>query len=180
MVLRPEHFVMHHALRKTWRRLIREHRLSIDFNFDFDQVMHWCAQIPRTNQQGTWIGPDMIQAYNALHRAGHAKCIAARIDDQLVGGLYAVVLGRMVYGESMFSLRPNGSKLALAALVAWARHHGLSMIDCQQDTAHLRSLGGQTLSRADFLAEMHQLIDQPTPEWVFSPIFWSELRPETT
>ena len=173
MVLRPSQFQMHHALRKPWRRLHRERRIEFEFDRHFQQVMQHCAQVPRARQTGTWIGPDMIEAYTRLHQAGHALCITTHIDGQLAGGLYAVILGRMVFGESMFTLQPNGSKLALAALVAWARHHDLPLIDCQQDTAHLRSFGAVTLSRGEFLAEMTPLLALPSPARSFSPILWS-------
>lgn len=172
MVLRPQQFDMHHALRKKWRRWRREQRLEIRFDHDFPDVMRRCASAPRVGQRGTWIGPDMIQAYTRLHQMGHAGCITAWIDGALAGGLYAVTLGRMVYGESMFTDREDGSKLALAALVAWARHHQLPMIDCQQETRHLHALGARPMPRAAFLDELKPLLQAPQPSWQFSPIFW--------
>lgn len=178
MVLRPNQFKLHHALDKKLRRLLHEQRLSIQFDENFEQVMRLCASTPRAGQSGSWIGPEMIEAYTRLHQRGQAFCLTARIDAELVGGLYAVVLGRMVYGESMFSRRSDGSKLALAALVAWARHHELPLIDAQQDTVHLRSLGGLTLSRSEFLAEMTPLTAMTAPERTFSPILWAQLWPD--
>ncbi|MEY2621560.1 MAG: hypothetical protein RIT26_1380, partial [Pseudomonadota bacterium] len=144
----------------------------------FEEIMGLCATVERPGQKGSWIGAEMIEAYGQLHRLGHAFCLTARVDGERVGGLYGVNLGRMVFGESMFSLRTNGSKMALAALVAWARHHQLPLIDAQQDTAHLRSLGGETLRRAPFMAEMRPLTPQSAPERSFSPILWSLLWPE--
>ena len=178
MVLRPSHFVLHHHFKKTLRRLVREERLTIHWDEPFEEIMGLCATIERPGQKGSWIGAEMIEAYGRLHRLGHAFCLTARIDSARVGGLYGVNLGRMVFGESMFSLRPNGSKLALAALVAWARHHQLPLIDAQQDTAHLRSLGAETLQRARFMAEMTPLTRQATPARSFSPILWSLLWPD--
>lgn len=175
MVLRPEAWVMHHALRKKWRKLVREQRLIIRFDHDFEDVMGRCAAVARRGQTGTWIGPDMIRAYKQLHAMGHAGSVTSWIDGELAGGLYAVTLGRMVFGESMFMRQTDGSKLALAALVAWARHHRLPLIDCQQETEHLRTLGARPMPRALFLSEMAPLITAPQPSWHFSPIFWEHI-----
>ncbi|MDI9332021.1 MAG: leucyl/phenylalanyl-tRNA--protein transferase [Alphaproteobacteria bacterium] len=180
MVLRPTEFLLHHALRKTLRQLVRMNRLQIRFDDDFEQVMRLCAASPRSGQSGTWIGNDMIHAYGRLHRMGHARCVTAWVDGELAGGLYAVIMGRMVYGESMFTRRSSGSKMALGALVAWALEHQLPLIDCQQDTEHLRSLGAQTLSRPLFLSEMTPLTEMVTPPWAFSPIFWAHLGIHST
>ena len=178
MVLRPSGFLLHRDLRKKLTRLLRHDRLRICFDGNFVETMQHCAQAPRSGQSGTWIGDAMIEAYARLHRSGFAQSVSAWVDDELVGGLYLVTLGQMVFGESMFTLRPDGSKLALAALVAWARHHQLPMIDCQQDTAHLRSLGGHILDRSDFINELQSLIELKQPEWGFSPRFWSHLWPD--
>ena len=175
MVLRPEQFQMHHALRKKWRKLLREQRLSIRFDHDFDDVIRRCAGVQRPGQNGTWIGPDMIRAYKRLHDMGHAGSVTAWIDGELAGGLYAVTLGRMVYGESMFTRQSDGSKLALAALVAWAREHSLPLIDCQQETQHLHSLGARPIPRPLFLNELRPLVTAPKPNWHFSPIFWTHI-----
>lgn len=175
MVLRPERFEMHHALRKKWRKLCREQRLEIRFDHDFTDVMRHCASASRRGQSGTWIGADMVRAYTRLHHQGHAGCVTAWIDGELAGGLYAVTLGRMLYGESMFTLQTDGSKLALAALVAWARHHQLPMIDCQQETRHLHAMGARAIPRRDFLDALRPLIQAPQPTWHFSPIFWEHI-----
>jgi leucyl/phenylalanyl-tRNA--protein transferase len=175
MVLRPSDFQMHHALRKRWRKLRREARLDIRFDNDFADVMRRCASAGRAGQSGTWIGPGMIRAYTQLHQMGLAGSVTAWIDGQLAGGLYAVTLGRMVYGESMFTLSTDGSKLALAALVAWARAHRLPLIDCQQETRHLSTLGAHPVPRTDFVAEMSPLLTSPKPDWNFSPIFWEHI-----
>ena len=116
MVLRPTEFVLHDNLRKRIRRLLRDDRLQVRFDDDFKQVIEHCARSPREGQGGTWIGPQMIKAYTALHRMGHAHAVTAWVDGQLAGGLYGVMIGRMLYGESMFTLSPDGSKIALAAL----------------------------------------------------------------
>jgi leucyl/phenylalanyl-tRNA--protein transferase len=180
MVLRPGQFKLHHDLRKRLRRHLRDQTLSIRMEDDFGTIMRYCAQVPRPGQSGTWIGADMIDAYTQMHRLGHARCITAWINGELAGGLYVVVLGRMVFGESMFTLSSGGSKYALAALVAWARRHHLPLIDCQQETRHLHHLGARPIARAEFLAEISSLVKMTTPDWHFSPIFWDELWPEPT
>ena len=180
MVLRPTEFVLHDNLRKRIRRLLRDDRLQVRFDDDFKQVIEHCARSPREGQGGTWIGPQMIKAYTALHRMGHAHAVTAWVDGQLAGGLYGVMIGRMLYGESMFTLSPDGSKIALAALVAWAREHELQMIDCQQETRHLHFLGARAIAREEFLQELATLVKMPAPEWAFSPSFWQHLWPETT
>jgi leucyl/phenylalanyl-tRNA--protein transferase len=180
MVLRPSQYLLHDNLRKRIRRLLREDRLQVRFDDDFAQVIGHCARASREGQSGTWIGADMIEAYVALHRLGHAQAVTAWVDGQLAGGLYGVTIGRMVFGESMFTLRPDGSKIALSALIAWARHHEIPMIDCQQETAHLRFMGARPIERDEFLQDVATLVKMPAPEWAFSPTFWQHLWPQTT
>jgi len=105
----------------------------------------------RLGQPDTWIVPEMISAYEALHLAGLAHSIETWMNGELVGGLYCVTIGHTVFGESMFSHQPDASKIALAALVAFARKHQISWIDCQQNTKHLASLGAREIPRSEFL-----------------------------
>jgi len=175
MVLEPAHFRLHRSLRKTIQKLLKENRLELRFDHDFARVIHACAQTPREGQSGTWILPAMVQAYTRLHRAGAAHCVETWIDGELCGGLYAVNLGGMVFGESMFSRRSDASKIALAALVAFCRTHGITLIDCQQDTAHLASLGGRLMPREDFVRHVRLALLQPAPRWEFSPLYWREI-----
>ncbi len=175
MVLRPTQFAGHHALIKKIRKLRREQRLIVTFDHDFVQVMRHCAQMPRAEQKGTWIGPEMMQAYALLHQQGLAQSVTTWIDGHLAGGLYAVTLGRMVFGESMFSLQSDGSKIALSALVAWALSHQLPLIDCQQETGHLRFMGARPIARSLFLQEVQALVKMPSPEWSFQPELWQHL-----
>lgn len=172
MVLEPSAFRLHQSLRKSLKKLLREGRLEIRFDHDFDRVIRACAQSPRRGQDGTWILPAMVQAYTKLHQAGIAHSVETWIDGELAGGLYAVNLGAMVFGESMFARRTDASKMALAALVAFCRHHGLPLIDCQQETGHLASMGGHTIPRADFQRHVRKAIQHAAPPWQFAPLYW--------
>lgn len=175
MVLQPRAFRLHRSLRKTLQRLLQAQRLEIRFDHGFERVIRACAETPRDDQQGTWILPAMVQAYVRLHRHGAAHSVEAWIDGELAGGLYCINLGQMVFGESMFSRRPDASKLALAALVAFCLAHGIELIDCQQDTRHLRSLGAESMSRRSFCQHLEQGIRQPSPAWRFDPVYWNHL-----
>jgi leucyl/phenylalanyl-tRNA--protein transferase len=175
MVLRTEAFRLHRSLRKTIQGLLRSGRLVIRIDHDFERVIRCCALTPRDGQNGTWILPAISQAYLRLHEAGMAHCVETWIDGELAGGLYSVNLGAMVYGESMFSRQSNASKMALAALVAFCRAKALPLIDCQQDTAHLASLGGQLMPRAAFCQHLQQALQHPSPRWEFEPVYWQQL-----
>ncbi|MBA4261057.1 MAG: leucyl/phenylalanyl-tRNA--protein transferase [Comamonadaceae bacterium] len=178
MVLEPAAFRLHRSLRKTIQALLRDGRLEIRIDHDFERVIRACAHTPRDGQSGTWILPPMVQAYQQLQRAGFAHSVETWIDGQLVGGLYAVNLGAMVYGESMFSHQNNASKIALAALVAFAREHNVPLIDCQQNTAHLASLGGHLIDRETFCRRVRQALLQRSPVWRFQPLYWKNLIPD--
>ncbi len=173
MVLRPEAFRLHPSLRKTLRSALRQQRLEIRIDTAFEAVIHACANTPRKGQNGTWIVPDMVNAYIALHYAGHAHSVETWWDGELVGGLYCVNQGRMVFGESMFSHRSDASKIALAALVACCLSWGVPAIDCQQNTSHLASLGAAEMPRHQFIQVVQAAISQPAPTWAWSPLYWS-------
>ena len=175
MVLRTQDFKLHHSLRKSLQRFIAAPGHEIRFDSAFAEVIQACATTPRAGQPGTWIVPDMVQAYTALHRAGHAHSVETWIDGQLVGGLYCVNLGRMVFGESMFAHRSDASKTALAALVAFCRAQDIRMIDCQQNTAHLASLGAAEMPRSAFVAEVATRAAETRPQWRFDPLYWNQL-----
>lgn len=175
MVLQPGAFRLHRSLRKTLKKLLATQRLEIRFDHGFETVIRACSETPREGQDGTWILPAMVQAYIRLHRAGAAHSVEAWIDGELAGGLYCVCLGQMVFGESMFTRRPDASKIALAALVAYCLEHRIGLIDCQQDTRHLRWMGGETMSRRSFGHHLDQAIRQPSPAWRFDPVYWKHL-----
>jgi leucyl/phenylalanyl-tRNA---protein transferase len=175
MVLRTDAFRLHRSLRKTIQGLLRAGRLEIRIDHDFERVIRYCALTPRQGQRGTWILPAIAQAYLRLHQAGIAHSVETWIDGELAGGLYGVNLGAMVYGESMFSRQSDASKIALTALVAFCRTKSMPLIDCQQDTAHLQSLGGQLMPRADFCRHLRHALLHPAPRWEFEPVYWQQL-----
>lgn len=164
MVLFVDEFKCTRSLAKTLRRVRREGRWTVELDRDFEAVMRQCAA-PRPDQDGTWITPAIVDAYAGLHRAGLAHSVEVREDGELVGGLYGVSIGRMFFGESMFARRTDASKCAIAALVALLRDHGFSVIDCQQATSHLASLGGREIPREAFLDRVATLTAQPSPDW---------------
>ncbi|MEJ7931703.1 leucyl/phenylalanyl-tRNA--protein transferase [Ramlibacter sp. AN1015] len=176
MVLYPGEFRLHRSLRKTLVRFVHDSaRCVVRFDSDFGAVVRACAGSPREGQSGTWIVPEMVQAYEGLHRAGLAHSVETWIDGQLAGGLYCVGIGRAVFGESMFTRVPDASKIALAALVAFCRAQGVELIDCQQNTRHLASLGAREIERRDFLASTRRHAAAPAMLWHFEPVYWSEL-----
>ncbi len=175
LVLDPQRFRLHRSLRKTLRSGLASERLRVRFDHATPQVIEACAHTPRPGQHGTWIVPAMVQAYQAWHRAGAVHSVETYLDGTLVGGLYAVRLGGMVFGESMFSHRSDASKIALAALVAWARRHKIALIDCQQATPHLMTLGAHPIARDDFVRHVAQAVQRPTAPWVFDPEDWAFL-----
>lgn len=180
MVLYVDAFKLHRSLRKTIARLLAQARLEIRFDSAFDDVIAACATSSRPGQSGTWIVPAMVQAYRRFHRAGFAHSVEAWIDGQLAGGLYCVGIGRAVFGESMYTHVPDASKIALAALVAWCQEHGVTMIDCQQNTRHLASLGAREIPRREFVQEVHRGTAQPAARWEFLPVYWNSLLPYPT
>ena len=154
MVLHCESFKLHRSLRKTLTRFSSDPACEIRMDHSFDRVITACANQRREGQAGTWIVQDMVDAYCQLHRAGYAHSVETWINGQLVGGLYCVNLGHMVFGESMFCLASDASKIALSALVAFCRAHQITMIDCQQNTQHLSSLGAAEIPRAHFIRHL--------------------------
>jgi len=178
MVLRTDAFRLHRSLRKSIQSLLRAGRLEMRFDHDFERVIRTCAHMPRAGQGGTWILPAMVQAYLRLHQAGVAHSVETWIDGELAGGLYAVNLGAMVFGESMFSRESNASKIALAALVAFCRAQQIPLIDCQQDTPHLASLGGALMPRQAFCQHVRAAVRHARPGWEFQPIYWQKILGE--
>lgn len=161
MVLPPPALRVSLNLRKTLRRVLRDADWEIRVDDDFPAVMRACATTPRDGQDGTWITDDIIAAYGTLHRNGMAHSVESWYRGERVGGLYGVALGRMFFGESMFAHRSDASKIALAALCAFLGNHGVAMIDCQQETDHLASLGARPIPRAEFVAHVRAATAQP-------------------
>ena len=175
MVLRVDAFRLHRSLRKTIERFVSTPGCEIRIDSAFDAVIAACAAAPRSGQNGTWIGPEMRHAYGQLHRAGLAHSVETWVHGELVAGLYCVSIGQAVFGESMFTHVTDGSKIALAALVAWCRQHGLPLVDCQQNTPHLAFMGAQEMPRADFARAVAGLTPLPAPAWKFNTVYWNAL-----
>jgi len=143
------------------RRDLRHSPWQVRADTAFDAVVAACASSPRPGQDGTWITADMRRAYGDLHRLGHAHSIEVFDGPVLVGGLYGVAVGRMFFGESMFSGRSGGSKVALAMLAAFLREQGWPLLDAQVENPHLLSLGAERMARPAFLAAIASLTAQP-------------------
>jgi leucyl/phenylalanyl-tRNA--protein transferase len=173
MVLATANFRVSDSLRKALRRVEKSRheggRWQVRFDHDFEAVMRACAA-PRRDGPGTWISEDIIDGYGGLHALGYAHSVEVWLDGELVGGAYGVAIGRMFYGESMFARVTDASKIALAYLVAFLRGHGVTMIDSQQETAHLASLGAAPIPRAAFLAHLREAIRAPAiSDWRPAP-----------
>jgi len=164
MVLFPDELKVSHSLRKVLKRA--QYEIRTDYNFM--QVMQACSA-PRKGQLGTWIHPEMIAAYTALHEMGLAHSVETWMDDQLVGGLYGIALGRVFFGESMFSRAPDASKIAFVHLVRQLKDWNFNVIDCQVKTAHLASLGAREIPRMKFTQILESSIINTNPghKWEF-------------
>jgi leucyl/phenylalanyl-tRNA---protein transferase len=135
-------------------RVVRNGPFTVTFDRDFPAVMEHCGRVPRKGQDGTWITADMLAAYVELHRLGHAHSVEVWNGDRLVGGLYGVELGHIYYGESMFMLEPNASKVGFVQLVEALMARGCTLIDCQVHTPHLERFGARFLPREKFIARL--------------------------
>lgn len=156
-------------LASRFRRTLRRSGWQLRADTAFAQVVDACAAAPRRGQDGTWITPAMRQAYLQLHGLGHAHSVEVYAGQRLVGGIYGVAVGRMFFGESMFSAESGGSKAALAGLAAWLERKGWPLIDAQVENAHLVSLGAERWPRPRFLAEIGRLAGAPE-----APRSWRE------
>ncbi len=163
MVLIPSEFHRSASLAKRLRK--RDYRICTDTCFE--KVMRACAA-PRDGHQGTWISAEMIAAYCALHTQGYAHSIELWQNDELVGGLYGVSLGKMFYGESMFSRISSASKIVMAHLACQLQRWQFGMIDCQMYTSHLASLGAREMPRKEFVQRVQELVNYaPATHWQF-------------
>jgi leucyl/phenylalanyl-tRNA--protein transferase len=168
MVLFVDEFRMSRSLAKRVRR--GEFEIRIDTAFD--AVIEGCANAPREGQYGTWITREMVDAYRRLHTLGYTHSVEAWQADELVGGLYGIALGRVFFGESMFARATDASKVCLAALVASLQQRGTVMIDCQQETEHLASMGARAIPRRLFARRLSELIhsDAAPAGWTAGPL----------
>ncbi len=175
MVLKVADFRLHRSLRKTLQRFRASAACEIRIDSAFGQVIRACSSTPRDGQNGTWIVPEMVVAYEALHAHGTAHSVETWVDGKLAGGLYCVAIGGAIFGESMFARTTDASKIALAALVCMCLRNGVELIDCQQNTAHLASLGAREMPRAEFMQHVQKQTTQPPIAWNFEPVYWNAL-----
>lgn len=147
---------------RTTRQVIKKEPFSFSLDRCFDEVIARCGQVPRPGQSGTWITSDIKNAYTRLHRIGLAHSVEVWQQNRLVGGLYGVSLGRAFFGESMFSLVSNASKLAMIFLVHRLQRLGFHFIDAQVESHYLKSLGAELIPREDFLAQLDQALSEDT------------------
>ena len=153
MVLVPTELKISRSLRRT----LRAGNYQIRLDSDFPAVIRACARTRRKGQAGTWISGEMQAAYCALHELGFAHSVETRLDDKLIGGLYGLAIGKMFYGESMFSHATDASKIALAHLCRHLDAQRFGLIDCQMNTQHLASLGAHEIPRSEFIARLGEL-----------------------
>ena len=145
-VIFPKEIHISHSM----HTLINQERYRLTINNDFDGVISHCSQL-HFNEQGAWLGSEMVEAYKELHRQHFAASVEVWDDERLVGGLYGVNIGKAFFGESMFSLVPSASKLALIFLAQVLQENGGTLIDCQFETPHLRSMGGRFISYDEYI-----------------------------
>lgn len=169
-ILDCQQFKLSKSLAKKCRQLARQEQNAdadwrVTTNQVFLQVIAQCSSL-RQHKEGTWISNEIIHAYYHLHQHGHAHSIEVWYKKQLVGGLYGVKIGAFFFGESMFSLMSDSSKIALFYLTQYLQNHlGIRYIDCQQETQHLTSLGAHTIDRANFMTLLKQYTPLSTPDW---------------
>jgi leucyl/phenylalanyl-tRNA--protein transferase len=147
-VLYPDHL----HVSKRLSRVLKQGQFEVRFDQDFEKVVFLCGTVPRARQDGSWIDRSFLEAYTELHYGRYiTHCVSAYREGKLCGGLYGLTLGRVFFGESMFSLQPNASKVALYHLCRWLKRRNFLMIDCQQVTPHMLSLGSVEVSRNEYL-----------------------------
>jgi len=161
LIMELDDFKLSRSLKKSMKKF------EYKFDSNFTEVMKSCSNVPRNNQNGTWIQDDIIEAYSVLHGMGIAHSIESYLDGELVGGLYGLVIGKVFCGESMFSKVNDASKSAYAILVKHLKEWGYDFIDCQVPTDHLKSLGAKEVSRKDFLDRLKNVyVEKVEHIWV--------------
>jgi leucyl/phenylalanyl-tRNA---protein transferase len=147
LMVKPQEVHVSHSIRNA----INQKKYTVTFDKVFTTVMQRCGDVKRKGQDGTWIMPEMIDAYSVLHQLGYAHSVEVWEGDSLVGGLYGIALGKIFFGESMFTEKTNASKVGFVFLADYLASKGFTWIDCQQDTPHMRTLGAHLVEEADFL-----------------------------
>ena len=157
LVMFPEELKISRSLRKV----LRKREFEIRFDSSFENVIRACPDVRTEQGKGTWIIPEMQQAYTELHQEGYAHSVESWHNGELVGGLYGISLGQCFFGESMFSTVSDSSKAALFALAEFSKQVGIKIIDCQMTTQHLLSLGAREIDRQSFLRKLNQYLEKP-------------------
>lgn len=147
LMVKPQEVHVSHSIRNA----INQKKYTVTFDKVFTTVMQRCGDVKRKGQDGTWIMPEMIDAYSVLHQLGYAHSVEVWEGDSLVGGLYGIALGKIFFGESMFTEKTNASKVGFVFLADYLASKGFTWIDCQQDTPHMRTLGAHLIEEDDFL-----------------------------
>jgi len=168
LILEPQDL----KLSRSFRRVLRNKAWEVRFDRHFDRVIEACATIPRAGQEGSWITPEMRDAYGRLHRMGYAHSVEVYLEGELAGGLYGLSLGKAFFGESMFSRLPDASKVALKALSDLSRKKGYHFIDCQVVTDHLVRMGAKAIGREDFLRRLDGALCHPDERGSWIDISW--------
>ena len=160
LIMELDDFKLSRSLKKSMKKF------TYAFDTNFIEVMRKCATTPREGQNGTWIQEDIIEAYSVLHGMGIAHSVETYFNEELVGGLYGIVVGKVFCGESMFSHKSDASKAAYAALIKHLKEWGYSFVDCQVPTEHLKSLGAKEVARDYFLNRLFEVrMDTPDHIW---------------
>ncbi|MCD6653414.1 MAG: leucyl/phenylalanyl-tRNA--protein transferase [Sulfurovum sp.] len=168
LLLYPDRF----KVKKSFHRVLRNGQFTVTFDRQFADVINLCATVPREGQRSSWIIPEMRRAYLELYRHGFAHSVEVYKEGKLVGGLYGIAMGKGFFGESMFSLVSNASKVAFKALSDVLGSKGYDFIDCQMKTDHLVSLGAQVISRDRFLDELELTLQKPSDLGHWHHFFW--------
>jgi len=169
LLLYPDRF----RTRKSFARVLRSGRFEVSFDRAFEEVILYCAATPRDDQDGTWIDSDMREAYTKLHHEGFAHSVEVYLDNTLVGGLYGIAMGGAFFGESMFSLVSDASKVAFRALSDVLGAKRYDFIDCQMSTNHLVSMGAVEVSRDSYLDELSNALTKPSDIGSWSGFQWN-------
>ncbi len=158
LLLYPDKFIV----RKSFRRVLRSGKFTVTFDRHFEEVIRHCATVYREGQEASWIVPEIIEAYTRLHEEGFGHSVEVHLEGKLVGGLYGIAFGKAFFGESMFSLASDASKVAFKALSDVLGDRGYDFIDCQMKTDHMIGLGAEVVERELFLDALDIAIDKPT------------------
>ncbi len=168
LLLYPEQFY----LRKSFRRVLRSGKFQVTFDRAFSEVIGYCAHVPREGQEHTWIVSEIQEAYIRLHEEGFGHSVEVYLEGRLVGGLYGLAMGKVFFGESMFSLVADASKVAFKALSDVLGAKGYDFIDCQMPTDHMVGLGAREVSRDSYLDQLDLALQKPSDLGVWHNFSW--------